>query len=516
MQNGYLQELTSREFAAADGTFRIRGQRGEVQVSAHAPGWTLAEAVKANVGPDGAEVELKLIRAAQVGGLVTDLEGNPLSGLTVWIGRQQVEIHGLGDVPELEFRLRGALRGEHEFRTGNTEGPIVSVKTGSDGRYAAESVKPGQTRITVWFIGEGQSSDVELVPGSNFQDFRLDAACRVRVTAIDEKGVATPPGSVWFEGSSGEGIQAHKVSATDFVYEFAGLPEGELRVCARPPGFAPARKLVNLQRGLNNVELRLEAPAVLRGRVTPGSGRLPGAAHVVLSPDLGDRRDNPYANAVYVQLGEDGTYRSEGLAPGRYMVRVQLSHGDVIHQTDARLTSGEQTLDLVVQPACSLRVTVRRESGLSMDTPVHVGVSHIRGGVSRGNGAVGTDFCEFDFLPLGEYRVTAWASGAMQAEANVTLQLGGNSVTITIGAPNCVRVTSITGNSQAEALGLQRGDLITEYNGQVVAGMEVLRAAVKRTTESDNVSMIVVRGGATLVHSLKGGLIGITGEDHRR
>jgi S1-C subfamily serine protease len=79
-----------------------------------------------------------------------------------------------------------------------------------------------------------------------------------------------------------------------------------------------------------------------------------------------------------------------------------------------------------------------------------------------------------------------------------------------------VRVTSITGNSQAEALGLQRGDLITEYNGQVAAGMEVLRAAVKRTTESDNVSMIVVRGGATLVHSLKGGLIGITGEDHRR
>jgi C-terminal processing protease CtpA/Prc len=72
-----------------------------------------------------------------------------------------------------------------------------------------------------------------------------------------------------------------------------------------------------------------------------------------------------------------------------------------------------------------------------------------------------------------------------------------------------VRVIRVNAGTQAESLGLQRGDLVVAYDGAPVRNSQQLVAAVRETSDADTVEMVVVRDGEALRLSLKGGLIGI-------
>ncbi|WP_373499160.1 PDZ domain-containing protein, partial [Desulfococcus sp.] len=72
-----------------------------------------------------------------------------------------------------------------------------------------------------------------------------------------------------------------------------------------------------------------------------------------------------------------------------------------------------------------------------------------------------------------------------------------------------VRVINVNAGTQAEALQLQRGDLVVEYNGVRIENSQQLVAMVKQKSEEDTVEMVVVRDGEPLRMTLKGGMIGI-------
>jgi hypothetical protein len=72
-----------------------------------------------------------------------------------------------------------------------------------------------------------------------------------------------------------------------------------------------------------------------------------------------------------------------------------------------------------------------------------------------------------------------------------------------------VKVRSVTANSQAEALGIEAGDLIIWYDGKIVTGCLELSAAANKIAPSDEVEMVVVKEQFPMRFLLKGGDLGI-------
>ena len=72
-----------------------------------------------------------------------------------------------------------------------------------------------------------------------------------------------------------------------------------------------------------------------------------------------------------------------------------------------------------------------------------------------------------------------------------------------------VEVQGILDNSQAEILEIREGDLIIEYSGMRMQSAYQLWKEVKKSSELDQVEMLVMRNGELMAFDLKGGMIGI-------
>ncbi len=72
-----------------------------------------------------------------------------------------------------------------------------------------------------------------------------------------------------------------------------------------------------------------------------------------------------------------------------------------------------------------------------------------------------------------------------------------------------VAVRGIVSESQAEKLGLKKGDIILEYDGVRIKSASQLIKNVKDKSPEETVEMIVVREGRAETYKLNGGLIGV-------
>lgn len=72
-------------------------------------------------------------------------------------------------------------------------------------------------------------------------------------------------------------------------------------------------------------------------------------------------------------------------------------------------------------------------------------------------------------------------------------------------------LTTVTAESQAAAAGLQRGDLLISYNGQVPSSWEALVALIGRSDPQATIPIQFYRDGALQTVTVKGGRVGITG-----
>ena len=75
---------------------------------------------------------------------------------------------------------------------------------------------------------------------------------------------------------------------------------------------------------------------------------------------------------------------------------------------------------------------------------------------------------------------------------------------------DAVRITGIVKGSQAESLALREGDIIIEYDDlKITKGPEELVEEVKKKSDKESVSMVIVHNGRPVKLVLKSGLIGV-------
>jgi hypothetical protein len=131
------------------------------------------------------------------------------------------------------------------------------------------------------------------------------------------------------------------MTASDGSFEFTGIPDGEIYLTARKPGFFsdpeihPGRQplYVKAAEAKDPIVLKLIPQGVITGRITDSNGKpIESAPVVVVSASIQDGRKR----LMYVNQGnpnEDGEFRFSGLRPGQYF----LSAGSGLVEPPSRL-----------------------------------------------------------------------------------------------------------------------------------------------------------------------------------
>jgi len=71
------------------------------------------------------------------------------------------------------------------------------------------------------------------------------------------------------------------------------------------------------------------------------------------------------------------------------------------------------------------------------------------------------------------------------------------------------RILNVNDDSQAQAVGLSKGDLIVEYDGVRIGSSAQLVSEVKKKADSEEVEIVVIRDRTEMRFSLEGGEIGV-------
>jgi hypothetical protein len=131
------------------------------------------------------------------------------------------------------------------------------------------------------------------------------------------------------------------MTASDGSFEFTGVPDGQIYLTARKPGFFsdedlhPGRQLMLIKTAKikDPVVLKLNPQSLITGRITDSNGEpIENAPISVFSTSIQDgRRRRTYVNQA--SPNEDGEFRFSGLRPGRYF----LSAGAGLVEPPSRL-----------------------------------------------------------------------------------------------------------------------------------------------------------------------------------
>lgn len=525
---GWWNPIATQNFCNKDGTYRLRAQEGKLRVTAYAPGWVLAKEELVTLSSKGGELNLKLTRAAIVYGTITDQSGAPLPGATVMLGDGGMQEwdgrEGWGDARRSsEQRLvyleddSSSLKFSSKRIDLGAQSGGASTLTDAEGKYRLENQRPGKNTLTVMYAGKNVTREVHLVSGDNQHDFSIDAGCRISVSAKDQSGNPVALSYAWFVNANNEYASPQQLAGASGVLEYAGIPDGTWNCFTQADGYAQVSQEVIVGRGANKVEFVLEAPGILKGKVTSSTGKVPANAYVSLTPKSDKSSPKVDANGVvYAMLAADGAYQTQALKPGQYVLEVQFNQQDSLHSQDIWIVAGENTLDISIADRCNLTVSVRIDMEVKDRSQLYVALTSKDGTISRYDMLGEKTQAEFTFLPEGDYYISSYIEGAAQMYVEVTVRRGSNAAELVIGASNSVKLTWVGEGTQAGKAGIQVGDILIEYNGRAINSYEELGAAVQATSEGDTVTVIVVRNGSTMSFGLKGGKMGIAGQDHHR
>ncbi|MCB9895237.1 MAG: PDZ domain-containing protein [Planctomycetes bacterium] len=537
---GWFEYVQSAGFHGEDGKFRIRGKAGKVQIVVTASGFVQDKVPVIEVGAEGGKCDVTLLKAAILSGTVTSRDGSPLSSVTVTVGGQGGGMYGnwrgdfdgweeseraveLSDV--LESRVKAVRRIAEDKNSLDDEywGGGMAGYTDQSGKYRIEGLRPGTFTVTATMGSFTESREITLSGGENYADFSIDAGCRIKIVGTNTAGKKVTPSYAWFVDDKGQYAECVQLTSTDGSLEYAGIKEGTWTMTAQASGYPQLVQEVRISQGANVVDVVFQEPATLTGKISTPGGKIPPNLYVCLTPiggvTNGGRSKKRAENAQWYSVDSDGNYRAENLQPGDYNFSVQFNQNDELFEQDIVLSAGEQTQNASVEERSTLTVTVDVASDLKNKEGISISVSTTgknAGSVSRYAQLDSNNQAEFSFLPEGEYYVMAYSQDGTQTYVTTTVNRGGNAVTLSLGPPNCVKITQVADGYQAAEAGVQVGDLIIQYNGVIVNNMTELVNEVQSTKEEDSVTMVVVRDGSTLSFRLKGGRIGINGDNFRR
>lgn len=401
-----LREQPPDAVAGPDGRFVLPdlrpGRPVHVLVSrpGYLPAWVLG--VEA---PPAEPVTVVLEEASRLMGSLVDQDGGPVAGARVdlrWIGPSAGTVG-------LEPRRGGGSR---------------STESGARGEFSFEELAPGGVELSALADGflPGQPKTLELPPAGELTDVRLvmRRGAVVKGHVLDSRG--KPVG--------GARLRAGPIDASsdaDGLYQLPGLSPGVLGLSANHPNYRERIQEINVEPGVNALDLFLEDGFSVSGRTVDEAGDAVGGAQVEI------RSEDPRARAARSALsGEDGRFEAvvseegsyrltathEGFAPGELTgLRVGSTPLKGIEVALGRGTSVVgRLLGLEPEDYAGVVVEARREDGLNPQEAAAAAVD------SQGRYAI-------HHLPPGDWRIRGeLAGGRRRAEAAVTVEPGTRQV----------------------------------------------------------------------------------------
>ncbi|MFQ5748328.1 MAG: carboxypeptidase regulatory-like domain-containing protein [Planctomycetota bacterium] len=318
--------LPIEALTGADGRFRLDlpEETGPLRLRVRAPGF---RTLLRSVAPRGRRqpVRLELSPLPPVRGRVVDQQGRPIPGARVAL----IEARRIQDddfPPERAPASRSTISGED----GSFE-ITLEIQGQADDRYRVGAWLPGLKPAwsEVLSFADALPSSREPAPlrlilakgrtvRGSVQDSegRPQADVRVRLVKLFSQAGAGQPGAASRIRRRGRLLQAGSTDGQG-RFQFAGLPEGEFRLEAHAPGFAPAESPPFPLHGADfETRLSLPLPARIEGRVA-GEGRLPEALRVMATSTVSD--------PLEAMVDSSGAFLFPDLPAGSYTLALQES-----------------------------------------------------------------------------------------------------------------------------------------------------------------------------------------------
>jgi protocatechuate 3,4-dioxygenase beta subunit len=504
----------SEQFTAAKGEFRTGAQVGKCRIVVTSEGLAMKGEPEVEVTEAGGQVDIVMGQAATLTGTLTSKGGEPLKGASIQVSlATKEEENNSGHGGMRWFGGRGGSFDGPYWRDHDNGGYWAS--TDNRGRYRIIGIVPGEYSIVATFGGGNETRKAVLNPGANVQDFSLDAGCLATVKIIDPRGKPVLSAWVYFHAPDGNylntvGMPQQKPGE----YIFGGMPPGKCSMQVGAQGYPQWRKEIELKAGENRFEVQLAEGAYLEGRVTT-SGGAGVREHYVRIGKPGKISEDDWQEGMYAQTDAKGAFRLGPVEPGDYELRLSSNNQQKVSSVSVRLVAGDNKQDMVVESQCSLKVTVKKAGGELLQW-CNVSVSAADNSRHDNQSTDAKGECEFHFLKEGDCTLTAYSQEGTQATQQIHLRRGGNEVTIELRAPDCVKITWVEDEGEAFRAGLKVGDLVTSYNGTATPTLQKLAELVRTTDNTVTVSIAIVREGAAMTITAKGGLLGVHGDNHAR
>ena len=425
-----------------DGKFTIRGVApGEYTLTVARAGYATerVDPVKVPASGSPAPLEVRLVPGAVISGRVITKSGVGVEGYTV-------------------VAMAPGVMGP-----GRRAGGPTAERTGPDGSFAIEGLKPGDAYDLRLLGATGMTeakhsvtapaTDLQLVVAGNgrITGKVLDAQSGQPVTDFQVSYGAdrgAPGGmrvAMWsaLSGASGAG-QPVGVHSDDGSFTLEDVGAGTWSVLVTADGYQPAHTAgVTVEEGAtrDGVEVRLSKGVALKGRVLDATSGAAVANATVSLASTGGRPGppGPLADATSNDVTTDpaGQFELDGIAAGKQTLHV--SHPDYTDATqtvdvknegasvEVRMVPGSAIGGVVIsdssQPVASATVTLSQEGG--------AGFGFLAGG-GQASVTDSAGLFRFDHLGSGRYSLSASLGSHTSAPLEVVLQSGQSQPGVTL------------------------------------------------------------------------------------
>lgn len=396
---GRLRDEIPETTTGPEGRFSLSDQpRSQpIHLLVTAPGF-LPATVRGVRPPTASPLRIRLETATRFAGRVLDPEGLPVVDANIVLQGQE---HAPG-------------------REDLSIGPPVVKRTATDGegRFEVAGIASGRGALSVSAAGFVTVEDLRVV---------LPQAQGEEKTVVLARGATLEGRAVTTAGDPVAGVRiaagpASCLSDDEGVFRTDGVPIGPLGVEASHPHYPRFRSRLEIEEGVNHLEVTFETGTVVRGRVVDDAGRPVAGATAILQAE-GRRED---ARSYRARTDAEGAFTFEPVAAGRYRLRAS-AHGYPDAELPRAVPVGGEAVEGLEVPLESGGAITGRILGLTDDELSRVAVrAEHEGGESRPAEVDSAGRYALRPLKAGGWLIQAsLLEGQRHARARVLLARGG-------------------------------------------------------------------------------------------